>query len=179
MFSVEAWALFVLEEARRCLAKARKKALAQAAKIRANTEAAARLMRLAVPGMRVLMRAGATFHWLRPGDAGTLVMAEEDDCPPAYVRWDRSPGYKYSGEFDPEVKHDRPGLLSMANAGPGTDGSQFFLTFVPTPHLDGKHTIFGEVVMGKDTLAALESRGSRGGRTREELVINKATVDVE
>ena len=61
-----------------------------------NTEAAARLMRLAVPGMRVRMRAGATFHWLRPGDAGTLVMAEEDDFPPAYVRWDRSPGYKYS-----------------------------------------------------------------------------------
>ena len=89
------------------------------------------------------------------------------------------PGYKYAGEFDPEVRHDRPGLLSMANAGPGTDGSQFFLTFVPTPHLDGKHTIFGEVVEGKDTLAALEARGSRAGRTLEHLFIKKATVDVE
>lgn len=89
------------------------------------------------------------------------------------------PGYKYAGEFDPSVRHDRPGLLSMANAGPGTDGSQFFLTFVPTPHLDGKHTIFGEVVMGTDTLAALEARGSRGGRTRGILVINSATVDIE
>ena len=89
------------------------------------------------------------------------------------------PGYNYAGEFDPAVRHDRPGLLSMANAGPGTDGSQFFLTFVPTPHLDGKHTIFGEVVEGKDTLAALEARGSRGGRTQEKMVINKATVDVE
>ncbi len=89
------------------------------------------------------------------------------------------PGYKYAGEFDPEVRHDRPGLLSMANAGPGTDGSQFFLTFVPTPHLNGKHTIFGEVVDGMDTVKALEQRGSRGGRTREQLVIEKATIDVE
>ena len=89
------------------------------------------------------------------------------------------PGYKYAGEFDPAVRHDRPGLLSMANAGPGTDGSQFFLTFVPTPHLNGKHTIFGEVVEGMDTVKALEERGSRGGKTRERLVIEKATVDVE
>ncbi len=59
------------------------------------------------------------------------------------------PGYEYGGEFSPDVKHDRGGLLSMANAGPGTDGSQFFLTFVPTPWLDGNHTIFGEVVDGQ------------------------------
>jgi cyclophilin family peptidyl-prolyl cis-trans isomerase len=89
------------------------------------------------------------------------------------------PGYRYAGEFDPEVRHDRPGLLSMANSGPGTDGSQFFLTFVPTPHLDGKHTIFGEVVDGMETLKAIESRGSRRGATGEPLVIEKATVDVE
>ncbi len=89
------------------------------------------------------------------------------------------PGYKYAGEFDPAVRHDRPGLLSMANAGPGTDGSQFFLTFVPTPHLNGKHTIFGEVVEGQETVKALEDQGSRGGRTKQRLVIEEATVDVE
>lgn len=89
------------------------------------------------------------------------------------------PGYKYAGEFDPEVKHDRPGLLSMANAGPNTDGSQFFLTFVPTPHLDGKHTIFGEVVGGMDTLKALEQKGSRGGPTSEKLVMEKTWISVK
>ncbi len=89
------------------------------------------------------------------------------------------PGYKYDGEFSPSVRHDRPGLLSMANAGPGTDGSQFFITFVPTPHLDGKHTLFGEVVEGMDTLKALEERGSRNGQTTEDLRIQKATIEVE
>ncbi len=88
------------------------------------------------------------------------------------------PGYKYDGEFDPKVKHDKGGLLSMANAGPGTDGSQFFLTFVPTPHLDGKHTIFGEVVEGMDTVKALEAAGSRSGQTTGELSIEKATLVV-
>jgi cyclophilin family peptidyl-prolyl cis-trans isomerase len=88
------------------------------------------------------------------------------------------PGYQYDGEFDPTVKHDRPGLLSMANAGPGTDGSQFFLTFVETPWLDGKHTIFGAVVDGMDTVKALEARGSGSGQTSEPLVIVKATVSV-
>jgi len=89
------------------------------------------------------------------------------------------PGYKYDGEFDRNVRHDRPGLLSMANAGPGTDGSQFFITFVPTPHLDGKHTIFGEVTEGMDTLEALEQRGTRSGATSEPLVMKKTTIEVE
>ena len=89
------------------------------------------------------------------------------------------PGYTYGGEFDPSVRHDRPGLLSMANAGPGTDGSQFFLTFVETPWLDDNHTIFGEIVEGTDTLRALEQRGSQGGQTTEPLQINTATIRVE
>lgn len=89
------------------------------------------------------------------------------------------PGYQYAGEYDPNVKHDRPGLLSMANAGPGTDGSQFFLTFVPTPWLDGKHTIFGEVVEGMDVVKQLEAGGSESGQTTTPLQIDKATIRVE
>jgi len=92
------------------------------------------------------------------------------------------PGYKYEGEFSATVKHDRPGLLSMANAGPGTDGSQFFLTFVPTPWLDGKHTIFGEVVKGMDTLKKMEAAaGPRpsGVPPKEKIEIKKATISIE
>lgn len=89
------------------------------------------------------------------------------------------PGYEYDGEFSPAVKHNKPGLLSMANRGPGTDGSQFFLTFVPTPWLDGKHTIYGEVVEGFDTLKALEAAGSQSGRTKEPLKMDKVTIEVE
>ena len=86
------------------------------------------------------------------------------------------PGYQYAGEYSPDVKHDRGGLLSMANAGPGTDGSQFFLTFVPTSWLDGKHTIFGEVTEGMETLKALEACGSQDGRTTEPVRIEKVTI---
>jgi cyclophilin family peptidyl-prolyl cis-trans isomerase len=89
------------------------------------------------------------------------------------------PGYDYAGEFSPSVRHDRRGLLSMANAGPDTDGSQFFITFVPTPHLDGKHTIFGEVVAGMETLKALEAAGTGSGQPREALGMVKCTVSVE
>jgi len=88
------------------------------------------------------------------------------------------PGYQYAGEFDRNVKHDTGGLLSMANAGPNTDGSQFFLTFVATPWLDGKHTIFGRIASGMDTLKKLEAKGTQGGQPTAPLKIVKATIEL-
>ncbi len=89
------------------------------------------------------------------------------------------PGYQYAGEFSRSLRHDRGGLLSMANAGPGTDGSQFFITFVATPHLDGKHTLFGEVVGGTRTLQKLEAKGSRSGRPTGKVELISARVRAE
>ena len=89
------------------------------------------------------------------------------------------PGYRYAGEFAGNLSHDKPGLLSMANAGPGTDGSQFFITFKATPFLDGKHTLFGELISGTETLKALEAKGSRSGTTLERLEIISASIATE
>ena len=68
------------------------------------------------------------------------------------------PGYKFGDEFNSSLKHDKQGILSLANAGPGTNGSQFFITHGPTPHLNGRHTVFGQVVEGLDVLMSIPAR---------------------
>jgi len=121
---------------------------------------------------------GLNFHRVIPA------FMAQGGCPRGDGRG--NPGYRFAGEYPQnelgtlKTKHDRPGLLSMANAGAGTDGSQFFLTFVPTPWLDGKHTIFGEVTAGMDTLKKLEALGSPGrGAPKEPIKLVSATISVE
>lgn len=90
-----------------------------------------------------------------------------------------NPGYKYQGEFDNDKGHKNYGTVSMANSGPGTDGSQFFITFKPTPFLNGRHTVFGEVLPDvAGTLAKIEGLGSRRGKTKEPITILKASIRV-
>lgn len=80
----------------------------------------------------------------------------------------------YGGKFNDEnfeLRHTEPGLLSMANSGRNTNGSQFFITTVPTPHLDGKHCVFGKVIDGMNVVRSIESVGSRSGTTSKEVRI--------
>ena len=85
----------------------------------------------------------------------------------------------YGGKFDDEnfeLKHTEAGLLSMANSGPNTNGSQFFITVAPTPWLDGRHVVFGKVTSGMDVVEAMEEQGSRQGRTKTEVMMSDCRV---
>ncbi len=114
---------------------------------------------------------GLSFHRVIPG------FMAQGGCP--LGSGTGGPGYRIDGEYHPSVSHDRNGLLSTANAGPGTDGSQFFITFGATPWLDGKHTIFGGIESGEDVLTAIEAVGSQSGRPREDVRIESLRIEAQ
>jgi peptidylprolyl isomerase len=119
------------------------------------------------PSGQSLSYKGSSFHRIIPS-----FMCQGGD----FTQGNGTGGWSiYGARFNDEnftLKHNTPGLLSMANAGPNTNGSQFFITTVPCPWLDGKHTVFGKLIQGQDVLKTLESFGSQSGKPKAKVTID-------